>query len=230
MTSTPSSDGRLLKRGLLAGAVVATAVVAIALFSSSPTPAPDESADAGRRRRPPRKIERRDAGVPAPREAGREVPVAPRLTLARGPDAGLRAPAGPAAPAALREALGRKLTLKGRPAPSVAGGASLDKEAIRGAIAEIQPLVRACYEQGLRQDPQLGGDATLSFTVVAQGGRGLVREAEFVEERSSMADVFVQACMLDALGKASFPVPQGDGETRVTYPFRFSSGADAGRP
>ncbi len=124
--------------------------------------------------------------------------------------------------------------LKGRPTPPVAGpaggGASLEKEAIRDAIREISPLVKGCYEQGLRQDPLLGGDATLAFTVVAKDGRGLVREAEFIEERSSMADVLVQACMLDALGRASFPVPQGDGETRVTYPFRFSSSADGGTP
>lgn len=227
MATPPGSDGRLLKGGLLAGGVIAIAVVALALFSSSPGPVADEAPDAGRKRRPPRRVERTDGGLPTPGDAARRPgPVAPRLTLAHGPDGGLPAPPHAGAPQALREALGRKLTLKGRPAlPAAAtgGGATLDKEAIRGAIKEIQPLVRACYEQGLRQEPALGGDATLSFTIVAKDGRGLVREAEFVEERSSMANVLVQACMLDALSKASFPVPQGDGETRVTYPFRFAS-------
>ncbi len=209
-------------------AILAGLAARLACAGEPPPEPPTEEA----RRRPLRRVEPApDAGTP------RAFAVPPNVFRALRPDAGTPPPdesadGGVAAPedGGVAGEERRRLVLRGKPLLDRAGPTgTLPKEAIRSSIRAVQPALKDCYEQGLRQDPFLGGDAVLSFTIEAREGDGRIVDAEVVEDRTTMADVLVQACLLDALSKARFPVPGGDGQVRVTYPFRFAS-ADAGTP
>lgn len=133
---------------------------------------------------------------------GRATPDGPREVRLTGN------PSAPSAPAA--------------PADPEPPHGTLDKDDIRNAITAITPLVRDCYEQGLKQNPDLSGRMELHFTIIGKDNRGRIEDAR-VGEESSLANLFVQACVLGALGKADFKVPHGDGAVDVTYPFIFAA-------
>ena len=106
------------------------------------------------------------------------------------------------------------------PPPEPPAGASFDKDSVKAAVSAIKPGVRECYKQGLRQDPYLAGEVYIRFTVRRDGDEGRITDAEFLEDQTTMADVIVQACILEALSRARFPPPEGETQ-RVTYPFQF---------
>jgi hypothetical protein len=115
------------------------------------------------------------------------------------------------------------------PAPALSGGgaprspeptATLDKESIQDAVRSVIPAVRHCYQSGLKLKGDSQGAVKVSFTLVAADGGGFMRDAEIVE--SDLANPLIDACVLESLSTAQFPMPRGEGVVRVTYPFRFS--------
>ncbi len=103
---------------------------------------------------------------------------------------------------------------------------SLDKEVIRTGIIEIVPKVKQCYDEGLKRDPSLKGRLVVEFVIAAQDGQGRITTAEVQSGEDD--DEFMNApltaqCVLQALGEAHFPPPEGGGVVHVTYPFTFSS-------
>ena len=82
------------------------------------------------------------------------------------------------------------------------------------------PAVKHCYESGLRLKEDSQGVVKVSFTLVAADGGGFMRDAEIAD--SDLQNPLIDACVLEALSTARFPMPQGEGEVRVTYPFRFA--------
>lgn len=99
--------------------------------------------------------------------------------------------------------------------------ATLPKESIQAAIQAVKPAIAACYEEGLKLNPNMAGRIKASFTIVAKDGQGKLDEGEI--EESELGNPFVDACILGEIARAEFPVPEGDGVVRVTYPFSFSS-------
>ncbi len=100
--------------------------------------------------------------------------------------------------------------------PSRSG--SLPKEAIRTVIRHHIGEVRACYEQGLDQDPDLDGRVTISFVISPTGA---VQSSEVA--RTTLDNQRVETCISEAVGGWSFPQPTGGGVVVVNYPFMLTS-------
>jgi hypothetical protein len=101
------------------------------------------------------------------------------------------------------------------------------KEDIRAAIHELTPEIRECFNQGLKTNPNLDGKVRVDFVLArAPDGGAYAREGEVGE--STLNAPLVEACILSKLQTARFENIHGDGEVRVRYPFKLSSGAGFG--
>ena len=108
--------------------------------------------------------------------------------------------------------------------PAADSRATLSKEDIRAAIQELLPEIKDCYQQGLKGNPDLDGTVKVEFVLVnTPDGGSYAREGEIND--STLASPLVEACILSKIQKAKFKDIQGNGEVRVKYPFRMSSGA-----
>ncbi len=106
--------------------------------------------------------------------------------------------------------------------------ATLDKEHIRAAVAEVKPRIAACYEEALKGDQELAGKLVVQFTIEANDGVGSVAEGIIDDENTTLppTSVFFQACVLQVVAGAPYPAPEGDGRVNVTYPFMFATKDD----
>lgn len=92
--------------------------------------------------------------------------------------------------------------------------AGLDRDQIQAVIQQNIHDVRFCYEQGLKDNPQLSGRVTVYFVI---GGNGVVKRAQVVS--STLQNAQVEACMIEKLKRWTFPLPEGGVDVEVTYPF-----------
>lgn len=146
------------------------------------------------------------------------------------------APAPEPPPAAPPPSPVRRVELRGDPTvpgvlvPPPPRG-ELDRDTVKKAVAAVNPQVADCYRQGLRQDPTLGGVVAVRFTIEQRDGEGRITDAELDPDASTMTQPFVQACVLEALGKARFPAPEtANGRQRVRYPFTLRTKKQASLP
>lgn len=95
---------------------------------------------------------------------------------------------------------------------------SLDKEVIRRVVRAHVGEVRACYEQGLKRDPNLKGRVTLDLRIETSGE---VSSASVVED--TLTQNGVAACIAAAARRWRFP---GDAPNVATvrYPFVLEPG------
>jgi len=98
------------------------------------------------------------------------------------------------------------------------------KVAVHNAVRSAKPLVAECYTQALVHSPDLAGTLRVRFTVERDaGGVGRIREAAVLDE--GLRQPFLEMCVLEALGTAEYPAPEGiDGTLKVTYPFVLRPG------
>lgn len=126
-------------------------------------------------------------------------------------------PASP--PAAHREA-------EARPPPEAEAPPALSREDIQNAIREVKPQVAACFEQALEGDPSLAGRVIVELQIEAGDGEGIVTRGQ-VPESETLSPIF-EACVLQRVAGARFPVPEGEGKVTVRYPFLFDPGGGWG--
>jgi TonB family protein len=91
---------------------------------------------------------------------------------------------------------------------------SLDKEIIRRIIRRHINEVKYCYEQELTKKPDLGGRIMVQFTIAASG-----QVIASVLQNSTMGNVRVENCTVQAVRRWEFPKPLGGGIVIVSYPF-----------
>ena len=91
---------------------------------------------------------------------------------------------------------------------------SLSKEVIRRIIRRHINEVRFCYEQELNSRPDLKGRIAVKFIVSPTGA---VQTAAVAS--STMGNAKVEQCIAKAVGRWTFPAPDGGGIVVVTYPF-----------
>ncbi|WP_284666783.1 AgmX/PglI C-terminal domain-containing protein [Myxococcus sp. SDU36] len=94
----------------------------------------------------------------------------------------------------------------------------LPPEVIQRIIRQNYGRFRLCYENGLRNNPDLQGSVSVRFVI---GRDGAVNQAE--DAGSDMPDHGVVSCTVRAFYGLSFPEPEG-GPMTVVYPFMFSPG------
>jgi hypothetical protein len=86
-------------------------------------------------------------------------------------------------------------------------------DVIRRIVRQNYGRYRACYENGLKRDSELQGKVGVGFVIERDGGTSNLRDGG-----STLPDVAVIRCIMNAVGGLAFPKPQGpwappDGET-----------------
>ena len=99
-----------------------------------------------------------------------------------------------------------------------ARGGRLPPEVIQRVMRESFGKFRGCYEDALRNCPNLQGRVTLRFTIAPDGS---VREARALD--SDVPDAMLAACVVRQVRTVQFPAPEG-GAVTVVYPILFSPG------
>jgi TonB family protein len=95
---------------------------------------------------------------------------------------------------------------------------SLDREIIRRIIRRHINEVKFCYESELTKKVDLAGRVSVQFTI-AGGGQVIAS----VLQSSTMGNVRVESCVVQAVRRWEFPKPTGGGIVIVSYPFNFQS-------
>jgi pSer/pThr/pTyr-binding forkhead associated (FHA) protein len=96
---------------------------------------------------------------------------------------------------------------------------SLDKEIIRRIIRRHINEVKFCYETELTKNSNLAGRISVQFTIAGAG-----QVIASVMQSSTMGNVRVEGCVVQAVRRWEFPRPVGGGIVIVSYPFNFTSG------
>jgi hypothetical protein len=94
----------------------------------------------------------------------------------------------------------------------------LPPEVIQRIVRQNFGRFRLCYENGLRNNPNLQGRVSVRFVIGRDGAVGSVGNGG-----SDMPDGGVVSCVVRAFYGLSFPQPEG-GIVTVTYPIMFSPG------
>jgi TonB family protein len=97
---------------------------------------------------------------------------------------------------------------------------SLDKEIIRRIIRRHINEVKYCYETELTKKADLSGRVSVQFTIAATG-----QVIASVLQSSTMGNVRVENCVVQAVRRWEFPKPMGGGIVIVSYPFNFTAGS-----
>jgi Ca-activated chloride channel family protein len=97
----------------------------------------------------------------------------------------------------------------------------LPPEVIQRIVRQNFGRFRLCYENGLRNNPNLQGRVSVRFEIDANGAVGQVGNAG-----SDLPDAGVVGCVSRAFHGLSFPPPEG-GKVSVVYPVLFSPGDGA---
>jgi hypothetical protein len=84
---------------------------------------------------------------------------------------------------------------------------------IKGSFKKI----RACYDQGLKRDPNLGGKVVVRFEIEPSGAVG---KSEATSE--TVKDPAMLKCVRDLFAGLKFPRPPGGGRLSLTYPITFT--------
>jgi hypothetical protein len=111
---------------------------------------------------------------------------------------------------------------------------SVDREGIQGAIQELSPQVRECYEGWLKTDSALEGRVTISFTIdhaePLTDEDGTTRAVQYAEIRDTHIAVdevrhtMMTGCVLNSMSELKFD--NVESPVVVNFPFHFSSGAE----
>jgi beta-lactamase regulating signal transducer with metallopeptidase domain len=120
------------------------------------------------------------------------------------------------------------LALSGSALASDAGGmlGSLDKELIQGVVHANRAQIRDCYDASLQSAPQLAGKLVFGWTISRAGATQNVHllTSGFSSKQAPAVEGQLASCIAAAVGSWTFPVPRGNGEVEVTYPFMFTGG------
>jgi hypothetical protein len=93
----------------------------------------------------------------------------------------------------------------------------LPKAVIDEKLAAAAPAVKACYEQGLKQQPDLRGNVNINFVV---GEDGKVAHADAAEGDDALPHTPTVDCILGVIRKLEFPQPSG-GRVFLNYPLKL---------
>ncbi len=98
--------------------------------------------------------------------------------------------------------------------PDVKG--RIPAEVIQRIVRQNFGRATACYQAGLRSNPNLSGRVVLNFTIGRDGGVSSVQTGG-----SDLADASVVSCIAKTFYGLSFPAPEG-GVVHVSYPIAFN--------
>jgi hypothetical protein len=91
---------------------------------------------------------------------------------------------------------------------------NLDRDTVRRIIRRHLNEVKFCYEQQLPRHPELAGRISVQFTIASSGA-----VVGSLLQSSTVGNVAVESCVVQAVRRWDFPQPQGGGAVIVSYPF-----------
>jgi hypothetical protein len=108
-------------------------------------------------------------------------------------------------------------------APRIREGATsvngrLPPEVIQRIVRQNFGRFRLCYENGMRNNPNLQGRVSVKFVIDRSGAVAMTADGG-----SDMPDQGVVQCVVRGFGNLSFPQPEG-GMVTVVYPIMFNPG------
>lgn len=106
-----------------------------------------------------------------------------------------------------------------RPVPEAKVEGGLPQPIIRRIVKAHINEVRYCYNEGLRDDPELSGRVVVAFTI---GSEGRVTNSEV--SSTTLTDSGVPECITGAVARWMFPKPSDGASVQVTYPFVLEPG------
>lgn len=89
---------------------------------------------------------------------------------------------------------------------------------IRTIIMSHRDEARKCYDDGLKAHPGVEGDLDIKFTIDPKGN---VSDAVVNDDKSSIHEPSIGACVSDVIKKIHFAESAKGFETRAHYPFNF---------
>jgi hypothetical protein len=113
-------------------------------------------------------------------------------------------------------------------APNEEARGTLDREYIRAAVQEVQPLLAECYELALEEQAGLEGSLVVEFTIEGEPDVGGVVEDPTIADTSTLRHPTLDECVRETMYTLELPAPEGSGSVTVRYPFRFSSSDEEG--
>ena len=112
-------------------------------------------------------------------------------------------------------------------APPATDDGHMDKDTIRAVVQRHLAEVRSCYEQALKDSPNLAGRIVVRMTLVTHDGVARVRDGEIQpEDDGDIPSLAMQSCVLQAFSRWTFPPSVDGGDVVVSYPFVFKAGND----
>jgi hypothetical protein len=100
-------------------------------------------------------------------------------------------------------------------APAVDG--ELDPAMVAKEVRTRLGAVKACYERGLKRNPNLSGKVVIHWTITQAG---TVSGVDI--EQDTLGDAEVASCIKSLIARWRFPAPSG-GSVEVSFPFVFQS-------
>lgn len=117
----------------------------------------------------------------------------------------------------------------GGPPPAAGAGArvggdpiilgALDKSLIDAVIKQNMGHISACYDDALRDRPDLAGKITIKFVIAKDG-----TVSSAVVKSTTAAHPGLERCLCEVFMPMQFPEPKGGGIVITSYPFIFSPG------
>lgn len=108
--------------------------------------------------------------------------------------------------------------------------ATLDREYIRDAVKNIEPLIQECFALGRARDPELqAARVVVQFSIVGNEKLGgVVDESKIDEASSEGTNPLLLQCVRETMYSLELPAPRGQGRVEVTYPFSFDASKERG--
>ena len=101
-----------------------------------------------------------------------------------------------------------------------AAEANMDKAVIQSVVQAHTGDIYACYQDALKQTPDLKGKVMVKWVV---GSDGAVKSSTIAKEESTIDNAQFENCLLTKLNLWTFPAPKNGGEVAIDYPFEFNT-------
>ena len=99
---------------------------------------------------------------------------------------------------------------------------AMSRSSIDDGILDVMPDIRGCYQDALKEVPDLEGRIVVKFTIKGENGVGRVIKTSIKDV--DFDDVPLEDCIMDVVESVDFEPPQGGGIVIVSYPFIFAPG------
>ena len=99
---------------------------------------------------------------------------------------------------------------------------AMSRGSIDDGIRDFMPDIRQCYQEALKEVPDLEGRIMVKFTIKGQDEVGRVIKVSIKD--ADFDDAPLEDCIMDVVESIDFDPPQGGGIVIVSYPFLFEPG------